>query len=327
MREKQIPSGHAGVLISVSILVLSALAALMLAFTGVSYAAEEQSSTEAPIRVVHNVKVDDKNYCFFVQHNVILKPEELYKIVKIESETEPGTEIEETVPLTDEELTDLVLERAGLYMKETNCTKADHKSISIEDWEKDKGSFILSADDISAIRDAAPAEGSPVKLHMDVSVCKEAATEETQMYSTYSLTGPELIFVVVANEKDAGAKEDICIAEKKEETPASAPVSQPAASKKKVTAPKAPAAPEEELPEFKTIKMLNRAGGPLEETLKDGTPVTLTWKDVGKRIDDGKTGFFSHIVGGFIGFILILIAITCLLASLAVAIKRRRNNN
>lgn len=329
--QNHISSARSGAQIRIIALVLAALAILMLAYAGITYAAEEQG-TEEPIRAIHKVKVGEKQYCFFVQQNAVIKPAELFKTVKKESETEPGTEETVSVPLTDEELTDLVLERAGFYMKEPNCTKEDHKAITPEDWKKDKGSFVLDANDITAIREAAPVDGAPVRLYMNINVVTE--TSDTSVYPKYyRIIGPELLFVVIASEEDAKITEDICKAEpeeKKEETVADTVDTAPAATPetpKKIKTPKIPETPKEELPEYKTIKMLNREGGPLEETLKDGDPVTLTWKDVGKRSDGNKTGFFSHIPGGVIGFILILAAIAALIAAAIMAMKKRREEN
>lgn len=86
---------------------------VMLAPPSFAYAATEkekdkgtdkEQEKEEPIREVHDVVVGDEMYCFFVTHNVVLTPAEVAE-------------------MTDEELTAAIFERAGLYMKKTNCKK------------------------------------------------------------------------------------------------------------------------------------------------------------------------------------------------------------
>ena len=114
-------------------------------------AAEEEKE---PIREVHKVNVAGKQYCFFVTHNVVLTPEEIQG-------------------MTDEELTTAILDRSGLYMKEMNCKTPSHKAITAKAWVKSGGSFLLSKDDMSSVRNAAPEDGEPVKLYMDLKVSTE----------------------------------------------------------------------------------------------------------------------------------------------------------
>ena len=83
--------------------------------------------SEPSIREVHKVKVGKKRYCFFVTHNVVMTPAEIAQF---------GDD--------DEKLTDEVLKRAGLYIKEENCKLASHKVISPEDWKKMGGTLSLS---------------------------------------------------------------------------------------------------------------------------------------------------------------------------------------
>ena len=87
------------------------IAAVMLASPGFAYAAGESETVE-PVRGVHAVGVGDDTYCFFVTQNVVLTPAEVAK-------------------MSDEELTNAILERAGLFMIETNCTKSSHKVITM----------------------------------------------------------------------------------------------------------------------------------------------------------------------------------------------------
>ena len=295
---------HRKILILLSALMLSLLV-IAAAFGDLSYADEAQSKTDTPMRSVHKVKVADKDYCFFVTHNVKITVEEIQKCLE-EGRSDEG--IDDLEPLET-----LIFERAGLYMKETNCTKEDHKAITVEDWRKAKGNIVLNEENLAQIIGAQPVEGAPVKLYMDVDVTVD---KDEAFYSTYKLLSPSLLFITIVADEDADKTEDICEAEKKDDTP---PATQPPAAVKPPAVKKLPkvTAPKEELPEFKTIKMVNRAGGPIEETLKDGEPVTLTWRESGMHADDGKKeSLIGRIPGGILGLILIAAALAGLIAVL-----------
>ena len=302
------------------------IAAMIIAASGFACVSAE-SSTEEPIRAVHMVKIDDTRYCFFVKNNVVLTPADLVKTVTVKK-TDPvtgeETEEEETVPLTNEELTALVLEHAGLYMKASNCNEKSHSAITIEDWNKKGGSFLLSDADIERIRNALPSDGNPEKFYMDVLVAAEPVTEDTKLYSTFKITSPSILFVEIATKGDAEKEEEICEAIKEEETQATAAQeAQPAAKTKKPKVPKVPEVKEDPLPEFRTIKMTDRSGGPLEETLKDGDPVTLKWIEPGHKADsEGKTGFFSHMPGKILGLVLIALALAVILFAIIAARRK-----
>ena len=60
--------------------------------------ASDKTDEAKPVREVHNVVVDKKAYCFFVDHYVVLTPVDV-------------------AGKTDSELTGEILKRAGLYMK------------------------------------------------------------------------------------------------------------------------------------------------------------------------------------------------------------------
>ena len=96
-------------------------------FCGTLITSLAQGEAPDPVRYLHKVKVGDKSYCFFVEKNVVLTPAEI-------ATKENGE------PRTDEELTALILEKAGFYMKEPNCNEPSHSKITVEDWTKDKGS-------------------------------------------------------------------------------------------------------------------------------------------------------------------------------------------
>ena len=371
-------------------------------FGGTIITSLAQGESPDPVRYLHKVKIGNKSYCFFVEKNVVLTPSEIAK-------KENGE------PRTDEELTALILEKAGLYMKEPNCNESSHSKITFADWTKDKGSFSLSKADLESLRGAAPKDGSTVKLYIDPLISTEKASkpaapsvisptaattptepegstdtngestnpsgestdpatdpsdpsggstdpatdptdpsgestdpatdptdpssgsadpvvppvpvpEEITWYPVSALTSPSLLFVVVATEKDSKYVEEICEAKKeasKEETTAETTVQpQTVAPVKKPKTPKAVTPPEEELPEFKTIKMYDRSGGPLEETLKDGDPVTLTWITP-KGNSTSKKSFFDRIPGGALG----LAAIAAAGALTAFVIIKRKKSS
>ena len=273
------------------------LAALMLASVSFAYAEDEKTAAEEPIREVHKVAVDKGTYCFFVTHNVVLTPEEISAVTD------------------DEALTALILGQAGLYMKEYNCKLDSHKAIKLDSW--DKGRLFLSEEDITAIRVADPADGSPVKLYMDLWIETEPATDEVPAvtWSTFKKTSPRLIFIAVATEEDAKTPEDIC------EAPAVKP---PKQKKEKIPSVKNVPEPEEILPEYRTINMADRSGKPVEDTLQDGTPVTLEWIEPSKRASDKEgTSFIDHIPGRYFGLAAIIAALTALIILL---IKRRKED-
>lgn len=240
---------------------------------------------ERPVREVHKVAVGDKQYCFFAMHYVVLTPEEI-------------------AGMSDEELTAEVLKRSGVYMKEANCHKSTHKEIKPEDWAKTGGTMFLSEEDLANLRAAKPAEGEPVKMAMDLRLTTEPATEEKpepQVYTTYKRTSPRILFAAVAVPADAALGEEICEEEKEEPAKEEEPKKETTPQKKQTTPKKqnkkekaVPAEPEEMLPEYRTISMTDRSGGPIEETLKDGEAVELEWIEPGKKGDSGKSSFLSH---------------------------------
>ena len=353
-------------------------------FCGTLITSLAQGAAAEPVRCLHKVKVGDKSYCFFAENNVVLTPGEI-------AVSEDGKE------RTDEELTALILERAGLYMKEPNCNDSSHSEITVEEWTKDKGSFSFSKTDLAAIRGASPKDGAPVKLYIDPLISTEKASgklsgstasvisqtaatapaegsaddpaadptdpsggstdpaadptdpsggstdpatdptnpsggstdpvvppepvpEEITWYSVSALTSPSLLFVVIATDKDAEYVEEICEPVKEEVKDEAAEQPKPVAKAKKPKVPKV-TAPEETLPEFKTIKMYDRSGGPLEETLKDGDPVTLEW--IAPKGNANKKTFLDYIPGGALG----LAAIAAAGALIAFVIVKKKKDS
>ena len=142
-------------------MLLTMLFVLMLAAPDFAYAAEKKTQ-DPPIREAHQVGVGNTFYCFFVTHNVVLTPEQVAK-------------------MTDEELTAYILDKAGLYMKKSNCKKLkNNKIISVKDWTKRNGAFYLSEPDLNSIRAAEPADGYPIKFHMDLIVCEDVGDKEKE---------------------------------------------------------------------------------------------------------------------------------------------------
>ena len=367
-------------------------------FCGTLITSLAQGAAAEPVRCLHKIKVGDKSYCFFAESNVVLTPGEI-------AVSEDGK------ARTDEELTALILERAGFYMKEPNCNDSSHSEITVEEWTKDKGSFSLSKADLAAIRGASPKDGAPVKLYIDPLISTEKASgklsgstasvisqtavtapaegsaddpsadpadpsggsadpaadptnpsggsadpatdptdpsggstdpaadptnpsggsadpvvppepvpEEITWYSVSALTSPSLLFVVIATDKDAEYIEEICEPVKEEVKEEASEQPKPAAPVKTPKVPKV-TAPEETLPEFKTIKMYDRSGGPLEETLKDGDPVTLEW--IAPKGNANKKTFLDYIPGGALG----LAAIAAAGALIAFVIVKKKKDS
>ena len=313
-------------------LLLTLLVVISAAFAGTAGFSLAESKESEPIRSAHKVKVGEKKYCCFVTDNVILSPKDIKETedAAVEAVSKDGEELTDEArnAAIDDAITAMVLEKAGFYMKEPNCTESSHSAITAEDWNKDKGCILLRNDDLAAIRGADPAEKAPVKLYMDLQLTTEKAeeiTEDTKMYSTGTLTGPALLFVAVATESDieiTEKEEAACEAKKEESKTEPAAEEQPQAAAPAVKKPKAPkaTAPEETLPEFKTIKMLDRSGGPLEETLKEGDPVTLEWRALRRNASNRNSSFLSRIPGGALS----LAAIAAAGAAAIYVIVRRK---
>lgn len=298
--------------------------------------------SEIAIREVHKIKVGKKRYCFFVTHNVILTPAEI---------AEFGDD--------DGKLTDEVLKRAGLYMKEENCKLASHTAITPKAWKKAGGTLSLgeveiyeeageseaagaadtdgsdnsdgtAAEAISggslnkvpgveALRKAAPTDGDPARFYMDLIITdetpKKGSSKEPEKYTTFkrkSPNSPKLIYIAVATEADAALGETIC-EEPKTKTKKSQ-TSSPASKS-------SDGDEEEKLPEYRTINMTDRSGGPLEPTLEDGDPVTLEWIDSGKQTDsEGKAGISDHA-----WVIPAVIAALAIAAAVVLILRKRRS--
>ena len=305
MKTAEIKNKYGRICGRLAAIILAVLLAVVSLPVNFAFAAAD---SEKAIREVHNVKVGSKEYCFFVTHYVVITPAEIAKF---------GDD--------DEKLTDEILKRAGLYMKERNCKLAAHKAIEPAAWKKTGGEMFLGDVEIyeeatpeeggeggetpdggtlvkvpttEALRKAAPVDGEPVRLEMDLEVTtekqKEGSEEKPTRYSTYKKSSPntpKLLYIAVATEADAKLGEDIC----KEEAQKNNSSNNSSSKKAKTVTSKAPKEEKEILPEERTISMTDRSGGPLEPTLKDGDPVTLEWREPGKQTDsNNEAGFFDH---------------------------------
>lgn len=303
---------------------MMALFAVMIAPAGSVYAAQ---NSEKPIRAVHNVKVEDTKYCVFVQHDVVFTRAE---IAKFED---------------DDELVAEVFARAGFYMKKPNCYNESHKAITPEEWTK-TGRLTLHKYDVMSLRQAEPVDGTPFKFYLDVLISPKPAPEETadpeepgdedpdeedpeeedltDMYSTYKLLSPSILLVTVATETDAEFEDEICKEPDKPEKQKK-PKKPEEEEEEEEEEPDVPdvSEPGEMLPEYRTISLSDRSGAPIEETLKDGDPVTLEWRDSGKRADADKGSLIDRVPGRYAG----LAAAAILTAALIVIliIKRRKD--
>jgi hypothetical protein len=69
--------------------------------------------------------------------------------------------------------------------------------------------------------------------------------------------------------------------------------------------------------------MVDRSGGPIEDTLKDGDPVTLEWIEPSKHPNNGGGAFYDHLPGGILS-VIGLAGLAGLLIFLIVRKKQRQ---
>ena len=137
MKTAEIKNKYGRICGRLAAIILAVLLAVVSLPVNFAFAAAD---SEKAIREVHNVKVGSKEYCFFVTHYVVITPAEIAKF---------GDD--------DEKLTDEILKRAGLYMKERNCKLAAHKAIEPAAWKKTGGEMFLG--DVEIYEEATPEEG------------------------------------------------------------------------------------------------------------------------------------------------------------------------
>ncbi|MBE6040725.1 MAG: hypothetical protein E7219_07180 [Clostridiales bacterium] len=292
-----------------ALLWLGLLAAACIALACFTVSAAAEDSAVAPIRSVHKVKIENEEYCFHVQHNVVLTPGAITQIEK------------------DEDLAAAILEASGFYMKAPNCTDESHPVITADQWvEKTHGSVFLRAEDIANIRKAEPVDGSPVKFYLDIGATREAKEpggEEPKVYSTFQSTCPAILFVVVATDNDAKYEPSIC-----EEAEVVTPeTTETQTTPKKTAIPKIPKPKEDPLPENRTIKMTDRSGGPLEPVLKDGDPVTLEWIDASNKHDKADSGNVEDESSKQRVLAIAAIIAAAVLAAIVALIRKRSQND
>ena len=142
--------------------------------------------------------------------------------------------------------------------------------------------------------------------------------EEREIYTTYKLTCPELLFVVIVRDEDAGVTEDECD-----------PV-EPALPEE----PEIPEMPEipdisvptEMLPEYRKIDMVDKSGAPLTPVLEDGEPVELTWIEPNNTIDPEKAkNWIESFPGGEIGFGGLIAALAAAGIGIFVTVRKRED--
>ena len=77
------------------------------------------------------------------------------------------------------------------------------------------------------------------------------------------------------------------------------------------------------LPELRTINMTDRAGPPIEETLKDGSPVSLEWIEPKQNGYEGEASFTDRIPGGIAGLAVMAAVAAAAVSAVVFAVKRR----
>ena len=142
--------------------------------------------------------------------------------------------------------------------------------------------------------------------------------EEREIYTTYKLTSPELLFVVIVRDEDAGVTEDECD-----------PVEPALPEEPEIPEmPEIPdiAEPTEMLPEYRKIDMVDKSGAPLTPVLEDGEPVELTWIEPKNTIDPEKAkNWIESFPGGEIGFGGLIAALAAAGIGIFVTVRKRED--
>ena len=334
---------------SVCVRIASLLLALMFAVMFVSpqfVFAEDEKSQDKPLREVHKVGLENGVYCFFVTHNVVLTPGD----ISSKTDEELSSYILDKAGLYMKEANCRLAKHKAIQAKDwpekngilfisapdintiREIEPADGAPVKMymdlmisKDSAKDNGKTEETAD-TSQSGDAAESGESG-----DSGDSGEPAADEVQPYSTYKKISPALIFVAIATEADAASGEDICEEEPTEESTQDPvqPVqpAKPAEVKKpKIKKPASvPASPSEEemLPELRTINMTDRSGPPIEETLKDGSPVSLEWIEPKQNGYEGEASFTDRIPGGIAGLAVMAAVAAAAVIAVVFAVKRR----
>ena len=165
-----------------------------------------------------------------------------------------------------------------------------------------------------AVTEVTSSEGEPEREEELTKKAEEDySTPRLKYYSTYKKTEESLLFVVVATAADAKEMPAYCTAGNQGGKETDIDIPEPGSSE-----------PEEILPEYRTIEMVDRSGAPIPAVLQEGSPVTLTWE--GPKYADTKKFEDVPAIKSKAGVIAALLAVAAaLLIAATVAIMKRRN--
>jgi len=145
--------------------------------------------------------------------------------------------------------------------------------------------------------------------------------EELEIYTTYKLTSPELLFIVIVADEDAAVTEDECEAvepalPEEPEIPEIPEMEIPDISE-----------PTEMLPEYRKIDMVDKSGAPLTPVLEDGEPVELVWIEPNNTIDPEKAkNWIEAFPGGWIGLGGMIAALAAIGIGVFVTMRKREED-
>ena len=320
----------------------------------------ETTEEASSIREVHKVKVKNKKYCFFAEKNAILTPEEIAamtdeKLVAVviarsglymrksnctkesNSNITPAEWIKKggSFWLDKNDIKSIRNANAQkgkpvkLYMdlkisteheskKAVEKRKKEAEDAAKEAEEKKKETDPAATD--SNVTDSTAGESQDnttdskqenTDNNKGASTSDDYTTPRLKYFSTYKKTAEPLLFVVVATAADAKEMPGYCLPGKQ--------------SYKEAKNEAETSEPEEILPEYRTINMTDRSGGPIPATLQDGEPVTLTWEEPKHSVIDseGAKTIIDKIPGRYAGLICILGA----LFVLGLVITKLRRDN
>ena len=144
--------------------------------------------------------------------------------------------------------------------------------------------------------------------------------DEREIYSTYKLTSPELLFIAIVSDEDVGASEDECdpvepALPDEPEIPEIPEIDIPDMSE-----------PTDMLPEYRKIDMVDKSGAPLTPVLEDGEPVELTWIEPKNTIDPEKAkNWIENFPGGGIGLGGLIASLAAIGIGIFVTVRKRED--
>lgn len=146
--------------------------------------------------------------------------------------------------------------------------------------------------------------------------------EIREIYTTYKLTSPELLFIVVVCDEDAGVTDDEC------ETIEPALPDEPEMPEIPEIDIDIPDVPEDMLPEYRKIDMVDKTGPPLTPVLEDGEPVELTWIEPKNTIDpETARNWVESFPGGEIGFGGMIAGLAAIITGITIAVKKKQRDD